>query len=520
MFGSTVHRAIFLIAIGGIAAGLPLNKIVLSLGGMLVSLNWLLEGGFSAKWELFKSNRLAQLLLALFAIHVLGLLWSEDLAYGFHDIKIKLPLLFFPIVLSTTRALNELERKWILSLFLGAVVVTSLINWAVFVHDGLDDDMEMRNMSLFTSHIRYSLLVVFALCISTYLAFRMRNFWRTILIVITFWLIYYTLFSQVLTGILALVSVLIGLVIWIGIKHLSGMWRISLFIVFLCALFVGATWFKTHITPPIKEKIVRENLEYRTPSGNAYSHDLENELTENGFYIFYYLCEDEIEVEWNKVSEIDYNEKDHRGNLVSGTLIRYMTSKGMRKDSADFSKLTDKDIYYVEQGIASVVYTHGGIKSRLAGLGLEFQKYAAGEDPNGSTVMERLEYWNTGLEIIGENFWFGVGTGDVQQAFNRKYEQNNSRLLPENRVRTHQQFMTFWIAFGIIGFMLFLIFHVGFLVLKWRQNDIIPFLFILIIVISYLTEDTLETQTGVTFMAFFASLFLHKKRVEQNDYRL
>jgi len=511
MFGSTVHRAIFLVAIGGIAVGLPLNKIVLSIGGLLVSANWLLEGGFSAKWELFKSNRLAQLLLALFFIHVFGLLWSSDINYGLHDIKIKLPLLFFPIILSTTRALDDIERKWILSLFLGTVVITSLINWIVFVHDGLDDDMELRNLSLFTSHIRYSLLVVFALCISMYFAFRLNNFWRIILLFTTVWLVYYTLFSQVLAGILALVFVTIGTVFWIGIKRLKGVWRMTLFIGLLLTISVGTIWFTSNITPSKKEKIVRENLEYTTPSGNTYTHILESDLTENGYYVFYYLCMDELESEWNKVSEIDFSESDKKGNPISGTLVRYMTSKGLRKDSADFTQLSEKDIYYVEQGIASVVYTYGGIKSRLASLGLEFQKYTDGGDPNGSTVMERLEYWNTGVEIIRDNFWFGVGTGDVQQAFNQKYESNNSRLLPENRVRTHQQFMTFWIAFGIGGFLLFLIFHVGFMVSKWRQNDLIPFLFILILLISYLTEDTLETQTGVTFMAFFASLFLHKK---------
>lgn len=515
MLGSTIHRAIFLIVVGGIAVGLPLNKIVLSIGGILLSLNWLLEGDFNSKWRLFKSNKLAWLFLGLFFLHLFGLIWSDDMDYGLHDIKIKLPLLFFPIILSTTRALSNSERNWIFGLFLGAVLVTSLINWIFFVHDGLDDNLEVRYLSLFTSHIRYALLVVFALCISIYLALQSNKIIGVLLISCSIWLIYYTLFAQVLSGILALIFVAIVVVFWMGMKKLRGLKRAGLFVGLVLGLAVGSVWFIQNITPPKKEIMVRDNLEYTTPSGNTYTHVLENNLTENGYYVYYYLCMDELEKEWNKVSNIQFSENDANGNSISGTLVRYMTSKGLRKDSADFSQLTQRDIYFVEQGVASVVYTYGGVKSRLASLGLEFQKYLDGGDPNGSTVLERLEYWNTGLEIIQENFWIGVGTGDVQQSFNEKYESNNSRLLPENRVRTHQQFMTFWIAFGIGGFILFLIFHFWFIIVKWQQNELIPFLFMIIVLASYLTEDTLETQVGVTFFAFFAGLFIHQNTLKE-----
>jgi hypothetical protein len=39
------------------------------------------------------------------------------------------------------------------------------------------------------------------------------------------------------------------------------------------------------------------------------------------------------------------------------------------------------------------------------------------------------------------------------------------------------------------------------------MGNYLAFVFGLIIMTSYLTEDTLETQVGVTFMAFFMALF-------------
>ena len=509
------HRIVFIVALCGLAVGLPLNKIVLSISGMVLALNWILEAQFKQKWDALIINRTALLIIGIFMLHIVGLLWSTDLNYGLHDIKIKLPLLFIPLIIASSKPLQKKEVNLILLLFTISVFVTSLINWTVFVYDGLDDDLELRNLSLFTSHIRYALLVVMALCISIYLSFYTRNWQRFALWGVAIWFVYYTLFAQVLSGILTLLFVFIFSAIWVIAKKTSGKRKIASFIGLIISIVSIGAWLIIQINPPIKEQIIVEELEHFTPSGNRYEHVYENQMTENGYYINYYLCKKELEQEWNKKSSIGFYEPDAKGNLLAGTLIRYMTSKGLRKDSAHFSQLTAKDIYYVEQGIASEVYTYGGIRARLAELGLEIQKYKEGNDPNGSTVMERLAFWSTGIHIIEQNFWIGTGTGDVQQAFNTQYAADQTRLQPENRLRTHQQFMTSWITFGVFGFIIFVGFHIFFLLLKWHLNEVIPFLFMIIVISSYLTEDTLETQVGATFVAFFVGLFTHHYKVNK-----
>ena len=132
-------------------------------------------------------------------------------------------------------------------------------------------------------------------------------------------------------------------------------------------------------------------------------------------------------------------------------------------------------------------------------------------DCNNHSVVQRFEYWKTGERILSRNFLLGVGTGDIQDEFNTDYQLNESKLSLQNRHRTHNQFLTFAIAFGIIGFLIILI-AFFFPVFKLWDKDFAFMIFLIIILLSFLNEDTLETQTGVTLFVFFYSVFLFGKK--------
>jgi O-antigen ligase len=100
-----------------------------------------------------------------------------------------------------------------------------------------------------------------------------------------------------------------------------------------------------------------------------------------------------------------------------------------------------------------------------------------------------------------------VGTGDVKDVFSQELQLNNSPL-SERGMRSHNQYFTFSIAFGIVGLLviLFSIFYSPIVLKKFR--DALFLVFFCIIIFSMLSEDALEPQDGVTFFAFFYSLFL------------
>ncbi len=194
-------------------------------------------------------------------------------------------------------------------------------------------------------------------------------------------------------------------------------------------------------------------------------------------------------------------------------MIRYLNSLGLRKDREAVESLDDLDIRNVEKGIANVVYAKKiSLKTRIYKLLWEFQVRKGGGNPGGHSLLQRLEFWKASIGIIEENFWIGVGTGDIEQVFEEQYQEHQSYLAPEWRHRAHNQYLAIFVSFGVIGFLLF-IFSLLYPAIK-NQNlhDYLYFVFFFILLLSMFYEDTLETQAGATFYAFLNSLLLFARK--------
>ena len=131
-----------------------------------------------------------------------------------------------------------------------------------------------------------------------------------------------------------------------------------------------------------------------------------------------------------------------------------------------------------------------------------------GDNPTGHSVIQRLEHYKAGINIFIKNFWFGVGTGDVKLAFDQYYEDVNSQLAPEVRHRAHNQFLTFLISFGIIGFLIAITTLVLPIIYEGGFRNSYFVIFITIAVLSFIAEDALETSAGSMFFAYFYPLLL------------
>ena len=131
-------------------------------------------------------------------------------------------------------------------------------------------------------------------------------------------------------------------------------------------------------------------------------------------------------------------------------------------------------------------------------------------------MFQRIEFIKASLNIIKENILFGVGTGDIANAFANYYEETNSKLLPENRFRSHNQYLAITVAFGIVGLLWFL-FSMFYPIFADKKNrNYLYLIFIFIMALSMLTEDTLETQIGVTLFAFFNSFLVFTRDFDSN----
>ena len=250
-------------------------------------------------------------------------------------------------------------------------------------------------------------------------------------------------------------------------------------------------------------------LESYTSRGNRYLHNTKDLSTENGNYLWIYIKWDELHEAWNRRSKMSLDSVDKKNQVLLNTLTRFLTSKGERKDADAVEHLTNKEVKAIEKGVANVIFIEGfGIRGRIYEFFGGLEVYKRNGNPTGSTVMQRLEFWKASLQIIKENFWIGVGTGDMNEAFQIQYDKMHSKLSPDQRWRSHDQFLSIFVGFGIFGLIwfLFAIFYPPYMLGKF--DDYFFLIFIIIAMISMIPEDTIESQAGVTFFAFFYSFLL------------
>lgn len=512
LFGKNFHDNVHVFALVCIGIGLSTSKIVISLATMLMILNVLLEANFKEGFRNIRKNHLFFWITGFFILHIVALLWTEDLNYALSDIRIKLPLLIIPLFVGAKPVTKQIHINLIVGSFVTATFLTSVINYLAYNHvigNIVYDDI--RGMSLFGSHIRYGIIVALAAGITLHFLLKQKGAIRIFLLLIVIWFLYYTYFSQVISGVLAITVAILGYLIFQAFSISKKIGIISLSVI--CLLPIGFFLLFNSSEEP-ESKIDYKNLERYTAQGNIYVHNFDSGGTVNGRPVFAYVSDYELHIAWNKRSELDYQGPDRKGQPVRHTLLRYMTSKDLKKDAEGLEKLSDEEIGYVENGIADIHETENGLMARIQGIKYQIDHHS---DPNGHSLLQRLEYWKTGFNIIKSNWIIGVGTGDVQTAFDRQYEKDNSLLNPEFRLRAHNSYLTSWISFGIIGFIAFVGMIIFYLKSKIETQEFIPIMFILVATATFLLEDTLETQTGVTLFSFFYALFMINRKEEKSD---
>lgn len=514
-FGNSVYQKLVFIGYFGLAVGMPLSKIILSLSMMWLVLILLLEGDFKTYFQRIKSNRILLLLLVFWGWNVLSFVWSADLDFALKDFKDKLPLFVIPILFVAQPLSDPKGYRILFGGFVVTMCITSVINVGSYVNlwgNRVYDDV--RGMSLFLSHIRYALMISTAAAISGWWFIKSKHPWKWLGLVLFCWFSFYTYYAQVLSGVLTFVGMLL-VWIWLELRRRKNP-ILSRLVLTVGVVGIGIVSYALFVfLQPEKLKISLENLPEKTKEGNLYLHRTENKQLENGYPVYYFLCQEEMKREWNLRSSFSYDSLDRKGQKLEGTIIRYLTSKGLYKDAEGIQALSEKDISNIENGIPSVLSLKRGFGARMAGLKNELM-YS--NDPNGQSVSQRFEYWKTGLKILKSNFLLGVGAGDLDRAFQQQYDEDQSKLLPENRLRTHNQFLSFFIALGIVGFILFLAILRSFWKLNLAKNNQLALFFMIIASLSFLVEDTLETQMGVTFFAFFFGIFIqYNQTYEQHE---
>jgi hypothetical protein len=445
-------------------------------------------------------------------MHVVGLLWTSNLEQGWDDIRIKLPLLVLTVSMAGSEALSRKQFFMVLACFIGAVVIGSFVSMAVLTGIIHREVIDIRDVFIFKiSHIRFGLFTCVAISSLLYFSFSkntsLNRSYRILAGALALWLFVFLFIVEALTGFIITLTIVFLILFYSAWKKMKPAGRLALVVAAAAIPIAGFL-----VLNNVYEKIYTPHHEpidtnARTAQGNRYTFNLNHTDMENGYRVYIYMCDDELRRTWNRRSSIDLDSADKKYQPLKSTLIRFLASKGLRKDSAGVVQLTDEEIHSIEKGIPNVHYQTPSIKVRLLQVMWEFNHYSNGGDPNGHSVMQRLESWKAAMGVIASNPVFGVGTGDLPREVFKQYWLMQSKLDSNHYLRPHNQYLAIAVAFGIAGLCYFL-FAVCYPLFFSRNRNYFYLVFFITLVISMLTEDTLETQPGATFFAFFNALFL------------
>ncbi len=508
---ANVHSRVFTAGLIFLSLGMLFSGPVASISMLLLGINWFAEGNYPERLRIFWKNKPAVILCAFFLLHFIGLAWSSDLDYGLSDVRIKVPLFVLPFIFSTTTRMSSVTFRLFCGIFVLGVIVSTLISLCILkgllpiaVHD-------IRDISFFISHIRLSLMICLSIFMLVYFLPRYPSTGLRILFILSIlWLVVFLGIIESLTGlsILMIVSVILGVAYFNSHRPLLG--RILLGGVLL---ILGLMVYQVYsISRSFREvKTVRlASLLPVTADGNLYMNDTASLMVENGTYVRLEVCWTELKTGWEKRSSIPFDSKDRKGNMLSSTLLRYMASKGLfKKDSRTFATLSNDDILSIENGITNYKYPNlSSLNARIYETIWEMDVYRKGENPSGHSMTMRIEFWRAGWHIFKQHMLYGTGTGDVKNAFIKQYKTDHSKLEERWQLRGHNQYLAIAIAFGLPGLLFFLFSLIYPLAQGNMYRNYFYAVFFIIMMVSMITEDTLETQAGATFYALFNSVFL------------
>ena len=129
---------------------------------LLIVFLWLISGNYKEKFDAIIQSKLLLASIAFFSLHVVGLLWTNDLEWGIHIVrKMWYFFLLFPILY--TIVIKENIYKYIGS-FLLAICFTEILSFLVWF-ELIEPFKNARvdNPTPFMSHITYNVILAFAI---------------------------------------------------------------------------------------------------------------------------------------------------------------------------------------------------------------------------------------------------------------------------------------------------------------------------------------------------------------------
>lgn len=512
MLGRKWHFTIYFWMVSIFAFGVTWSAYMTAFPMYFLFFHWIVEGRFKEKLTILRSRWSIWLYSSPFLLFLLGLILFGTCEKSGKDLLELLPILGMPLVVGTSPAFNAKQLKFIVYVFVYCLLATAIFNTIRFVILR-DEIVDYREVSFFLSHIRYSLLINIGIFVSFYyiqiepVKSKKEKRW---LIFAILYLVLFLFLLQSLTGII-IFGILVPIVVFSILKKMNNKRLKTILQTGLIVSILSIPAYLIYETVSFFniEKIDTTELDEFTAHGNPYSHNVNDILVENGHYVYLYVSYDELMRAWEKRSVLPMNGTDGKEQIVYYTLVRYLTSKGLRKDAEGVKALSDKDIMNIERGFTNYRFTSKiSYREKVYEILWQLHNYMKGADPSSHSIIQRIEYNKCAIDIIKDYPFFGVGSCNVREELNTYFEKMNTLLGQKWRKDPHNQFLSFGVQFGLIGLSIFLFALFYSPVFESRYRNYMLLVYLAIITLSMLNEDTLGNQTGVAIYSLIGGVLL------------
>lgn len=454
-----------------------------NLAWVLLGANWLIEGDWREKWRRARESRLLQAFLVLMAVHLLWVVGNDHAALGLDDIRQKLPLLVLPLVILTSQPLPRRQLGGLAAVYLATVTVMTIVGLVRFVTIA---DLPYRLIIPTISHIRFGLNICFSISLTVYLLATLRGTmdvrrWRLLLVaavLVAAWCLNFLFLLQSYTSFLILLVLLLALPWLVPVRHPRvRWWLLGGLVVTLAGMSYAAVW----VTDDYYGDCRRDG-----------------DKVENGSYIYQDIDSLSMAAGWQVVSDEPLDTQTDNGYSIYSTLVRYLNATHRSKDSLGVVSLTAADVTTVKQGVANPIYLRHPSIRKMAYMALfEYESYRCG-DIKDFSLLERIALWRNAWRVFCRHPWLGVGTGDVTVACQQQL-QTDGMYLVDNTKSAHNQYLIFLVAFGLVGMSLIVFFFVRAVVATASLRTPLAWAYLLIVLLSFVGENTLGTLAGCLF---------------------
>jgi O-antigen ligase len=152
---------------------LPISVSIATIILAIIFLLWLYEGNFIYKYNIMRNNPITYAFFAFFVVHVIGLIWTDNIEWGIHII-IKEWRMLLPLILITIVKKNHI--KYYFLSFLIAISISEILSYSIWSEIiSPFKSATIYNPTPFMSHISYNPFLAFSIYLLGYFLLLEKN---------------------------------------------------------------------------------------------------------------------------------------------------------------------------------------------------------------------------------------------------------------------------------------------------------------------------------------------------------